>query len=113
MTHDSWREFVLSETEGEAPADIRTRTGIDLGTILQWLDPNPPDIPRLVVSWADARRFADGYQLPILKVVVQAGILTQEEVDQHVRSNLSAWTTQELAEALRKSSESSGPRNGR
>ena len=97
MADDSWHKYVLFVTEGETQDEIAKRTGIDMGTLAGWLDPEPPYDDRVAAYWGDVRLFADAYQLPILKVAVQAGILTRDEYD---RQAASALTVEELTAEL-------------
>ena len=76
MADDAWREYVLSVTENDSQVAIRQKTGIDQGTISRWLS---PERTRSALTADTARRFATAYGRPMLEVLVNADVLSEEE----------------------------------
>lgn len=76
MARDKWRDYVLAVTEGDSQRRIKAKTGIDQGTISRWLSPTQE---RSLLEAATARKFATAYDLPILEVLVHAGVLSEKE----------------------------------
>lgn len=76
MARDKWRDYVLLVTEGDSQRRIKAKTGIDQGTISRWLSPTQE---RSLLEASTARKFATAYDLPILEVLVHAGVLTEKE----------------------------------
>lgn len=76
MADDAWRTYVQSVTQGDAQIVMREKTGIDQGTISRWMS---PDRTRSALTADTARKFATAYRRPILEVLVNAEVLTEEE----------------------------------
>ena len=77
MARDKWRDYVLYVTEGDSQKEIQRKSGIDQGTISRWL--NPEATRGAAVTSEMARRLATGYRLPIIEVLLHAGVLSEEE----------------------------------
>lgn len=92
MPGNSWWSFLDQQLRdrGWSPSDLARAAGVSQGRIADWRDSGT------VPSVKNARVVAHALDLPVLVVLVAAGILTADEVDLPERPSLGDFTSLEL-----------------
>lgn len=91
----TWSDYVARVTRGLTQTQIADRAGIAQSSVGRWLRGDPPAVDKVLA-------FAHAFGQPAAEALIAAGHLQASDVSPTARTPITAFSTEELLDELRR-----------